>query len=112
MNIHALSVKSTLVSALLALVAVTGFAACAAPVDSGDEQGAAATEQVGEAKEAITDCCYGYWICPTTGATVDWASGPRSCATEGELTYSGAHTACNAACSASCTVVQTECFPL
>jgi hypothetical protein len=110
MNTNKLSVKSILVSLSLALFGVTGFAACAAPVDSSEEAVSAGEEQVGEAQGALSDYCYGYWRCPNTGAAWNWGTGPTACGQDGELGYSTAHTLCEAACSVACTVTRLGCY--
>lgn len=113
MNTSKLTVKSILACLALACFAVTGFAACAAPVDSNESEPVAAKdEKVGEAEEAqLGQCCIGYWRCPATNATWDWFTGPAICSDGGErTTYSSAHTKCETACDVTCTLVQQGCY--
>ncbi len=112
MNTSHLTVKSVLVSLALACFGMTGFAACAAPVESSDEPTVAADEQVGTAEEALQNqCCVGYYRCPTTNAVFPWFTGPAALCNDGEHTYPGtAASRCDAACSATCTNITQGCY--
>jgi hypothetical protein len=103
-----LAVRSALVSMSLALFGALGLAACAAPVSTGEEEATADEEQVGAAKEALQQCCYGTLTCPTTGHHYSWYTGPISCGSSDEK-YTVQATACNSACTQPCTNVQLGC---
>jgi len=114
MNTPSQTLKSVLVSLSLALVAVTGFAACAAPVDSTDTTPSAAEERTGEAEDALSNqCCYSYYTCPDNGKRYDWYSGPSAyCFVEGATYLGTASTNCNNACVATCVNHTQTCYPI
>jgi hypothetical protein len=103
-----LSVRSALVSMSLIVFGAIGLGACAAPVGTGEEGTTADDEQVGEAHEAISQCCYGILTCPTTGHHYSWYTGLTSCGPIDEK-YSTQAQACNNACTVACTNQQLGC---
>src|SRR5262245_30748025 len=102
MNTNKLSVKSILVSLSLALFGVTGFAACAAPMEPNEEAVSAGEEQVGEAQGAISRCCPGFYYCEATGRAFNYISGQPRCRAPGMSTPGAAYIACSNACSDPC----------